>query len=93
MNFFTKYCRFTVSFTVINGMNDLDINIIFFLFQGPQTTCPLPYVESGQQCFLAIFTKQGYTAGLAECTRRNGFLAKVDTQDKITALTQYMACK
>ena len=74
-----------------DSINNLGINIFFFV--GPETSCPLPYVESGKYCFRVIFTKQNFNDSVAECISRNGRIVKADTIEKNDFLVRYLVGK
>ena len=74
-----------------DSIHNLDINIFFLL--GPETSCPLPYVESGQHCFRVLFPMQNYTDNVAACIAKGGRIVKIDTMEESDALTRYLVGK
>ena len=70
------------------------LSVRIFLTVSEPTVCPLPYVDvGGKYCFFVTLKKEDFADGEAICRQRNGFLARIDTEDKIAKLTEFVEGK
>ena len=58
------------------------------------TVCPLPFVDvHGKYCFSVTLRKLSWAGAANLCFLRNAFLATIDTEEKNSKFTEYIAGK